>query len=126
MNPDVIVYVAQILTGVATLIVAFVLLYQLKLQHSVAQRDLVLTINQQRQDLALAVANNPELSDINYRGGHDFGDLNNQSERIRFNRIFAAEMSLSNIAQEYSDLLHVDPDLALKTSFALFPGRRKF
>ena len=35
-------------------------------------------------------------------------------------------MSLSNIAQEYSDLLHVDPDLALKTSFALFPGRRKF
>ena len=74
MNPDVIVYVAQILTGVATLIVAFVLLYQLKLQHSVAQRDLVLTINQQRQDLALAVANNPELSDINYRGGHDFGD----------------------------------------------------
>ena len=80
MNPDVIVYVAQILTGVATLIVAFVLLYQLKLQHSVAQRDLVLTINQQRQDLALAVANNPELSDINYRGGHDFGDLNNQSE----------------------------------------------
>ena len=35
-------------------------------------------------------------------------------------------MSLSNIAQEYADLLHVDPDLALKTSFALFPGRRKF
>ena len=24
------------------------------------------------------------------------------------------------------DLLHVDPDLALKTNFALFPGRRKF
>ena len=40
--------------------------------------------------------------------------------------MFAAEMSLSNIAQEYADLLHVDPDLALKTSFALFPGRRKF
>ena len=74
----------------------------------------------------MAVANNPELSDINYRGGHDFGDLNNQSERIRFNRIFAAELSLSNIAQEYSDLLHVDPDIALKTNFALFPGRRKF
>ena len=35
-------------------------------------------------------------------------------------------MSLSNIAQEYADLLHVDPDMALKTSFALFPGRRKF
>jgi hypothetical protein len=72
------------------------------------------------------VATNTDLSDINFRGGHDFADLNNQSERIRFNRLFAAEMSLSNIAQEYADLLQVDPDLALKTSFALFPGRRKF
>ena len=59
MNPDLIVYFAQILTGIATLIVAFVLLYQLKLQQSEAQRELVLTINQQRQDLAHAVANNP-------------------------------------------------------------------
>jgi hypothetical protein len=35
-------------------------------------------------------------------------------------------MNLSNIAQEYSDLLHVDPDQQLRTNFALFPGRRKF
>lgn len=126
MNAEIIIYGAQILTGLATLVVAFVLTHQLKQQRSEAQRELVLAINQQRQDLHVAVANNPELSDINYRGGHDFGDLNNQSERIRFNRIFAAELSLSNIAQEYSDLLHVDPDIALKTNFALFPGRRKF
>ena len=126
MSLEIIVYVAQMLTAIATLAVAFVLVYQLKQQHSEAQRDLALSINQQRQDLAIAVANNPDLSDINFRGGHDFGDLNNQSERIRFNRMFAAEMSLSNIAQEYADLLHVDPDMALKTSFALFPGRRKF
>tara|TARA_B100001123_G_scaffold115283_1_gene134432 strand:+ start:118 stop:636 length:519 start_codon:yes stop_codon:yes gene_type:complete len=126
MSAEIIVYGAQIITGLATLVVAFVLVFQLKQQRSVAQRELVLAINQQRQDLAIAVANNPDLSDINFRGGHDFGDLNNQSERIRFNRMFAAEMSLSNIAQEYADLLHVDPDMALKTSFALFPGRRKF
>ena len=126
MSAEIIVYGAQIITGLATLVVAFVLVFQLKQHRSVAQRELVLAINQQRQDLAIAVANNPDLSDINFRGGHDFGDLNNQSERIRFNRMFAAEMSLSNIAQEYADLLHVDPDMALKTSFALFPGRRKF
>ncbi|MEC7836261.1 MAG: hypothetical protein VYB13_04295 [Chloroflexota bacterium] len=126
MSAEIIVYGAQIITGLATLVVAFVLVFQLKQQRSVAQRELVLAINQQRQDLAIAVANNPDLSDINFRGGHDFADLHNQSERIRFNRMFAAEMSLSNIAQEYADLLHVDPDLALKTSFALFPGRRKF
>ncbi|MCH2313240.1 MAG: hypothetical protein MK411_04365 [SAR202 cluster bacterium] len=126
MSVEIVIYGAQIVTGLATLVVAFVLFFQLKQQRSVAQRELVLAINQQRQDLAVAVATNPDLSDINFRGGHDFADLNNQSERIRFNRLFAAEMSLSNIAQEYADLLHVDPDLALKTSFALFPGRRKF
>tara|TARA_B100001750_G_scaffold205378_1_gene182392 strand:- start:14 stop:520 length:507 start_codon:yes stop_codon:yes gene_type:complete len=126
MSLEIIVYVAQMLTAIATLAVAFVLVYQLKQQHSEAQRDLALSINQQRQDLAVAIANNPELSEINARGGHDFGALNNQAERVRFNRIFAAEMSLSNIAQEYADLLHVDPDLALRTNFALFPGRRKF
>ena len=35
-------------------------------------------------------------------------------------------MNLSNIAEQYSDLLHVDPDFALKVNLALFPGRRKF
>ena len=100
MDVELIAYGAQIMTGLATLIVAFVLVYQLKQQYSESQRQLVLSINQQRQDLAVAVANNPELSDINFRGGHDFADLNNQYARIRFNRIFADEMSLSNIAQK--------------------------
>ena len=35
-------------------------------------------------------------------------------------------MNLSNIAEQYSDLLHVDPDFALKVNLSLFPGRRKF
>ena len=77
MHLEIIVYVAQMLTAIATLAVAFVLVYQLKQQHSEAQRDLALSINQQRQDLAVAIANNPELSEINARGGHDFGALNN-------------------------------------------------
>jgi hypothetical protein len=82
MSAEIVIYGAQIITGLATLVVVFVLVFQLKQQPSVAQRELVLAINQQRQDLAVAVANNPDLSDINFRGGHDFADLNNQSERI--------------------------------------------
>ena len=35
-------------------------------------------------------------------------------------------MNLSNIAEQYTDLLQVDPDFALKVNLALFPGRRKF
>ena len=115
MTIDVIVYVAQLLTALATFAVAFVLVYQLRMQHSEAQRQLVLSINEQRQYLALALARDPDLSSINSRGGADYGDLN-QGERIRFNRIFQAEMNLSNIAQ----------DQQLRTNFALFPGRRKF
>ena len=54
MSAEIIVYGAHIITGLATLVVAFVLVLQLKQQRSVAQRELVLTINQQRQDLAIA------------------------------------------------------------------------
>ena len=125
MTLDIIIYIAEMLPALATLAVAYVLTYQLRLQRAEAQRQLVLSINEQRQYLALTLAGDPDLSSINSRGGADYGDLN-QIERIRFNRIFQAEMSLSNIAQEYADLLHVDPDAALRTNFALFPGRRKF
>ena len=41
MNAEIIVYGAQILTGLATLVVAFVLTHQLKQQRSEAQRELV-------------------------------------------------------------------------------------
>ena len=98
MTLDLIVYFAQMLTALATLAVAYVLITQVRLQHAEAQRQLVLSINEQRQHLALTLAGDPELSSINSRGGADYGDLN-QMERIRFNRIFQAEMSLSNIDQ---------------------------
>ena len=52
MSAEIIVYGAQIITGLATLVVAFVLVFQLKQQRLVAQRELVLDINKQRQDLA--------------------------------------------------------------------------
>tara|TARA_B100000427_G_scaffold313967_1_gene306744 strand:- start:230 stop:754 length:525 start_codon:yes stop_codon:yes gene_type:complete len=126
MDFELIMYATQMLTGLATFIVALVLIYELKQQHRDAQRELVLAINEQRQSLAIALANNPELSEINFRGGHDFADLKNQEERTRFFRIFSTEMNLSNIAEQYSDLLHVDPDFSLKVNLALFPGRRKF
>ena len=89
MDYQFIMNVAQIITGLATLLVAFVLLYQLRQQHRDAQRELVLAINEQRQSLAISLADNPELSEINNRGGHDFNDLKNQEERTRFFRIFA-------------------------------------
>ena len=126
MDTQLIISIAQIITGIATFFVAIALVYQLRQQHKDAKRELVLAINEQRQNLAIALADNPKLSEINYRGGHDFNDLNNQEERTRFYRIFQAEMNLSNIAEQYTDLLQVDPDFALKVNLALFPGRRKF
>ena len=62
MDYQFIMNVAQIITGLATLLVAFVLLYQLRQQHRDAQREIVLAINEQRQSLAISLADNHELS----------------------------------------------------------------
>ena len=66
MDFELIMYATQMLTGLATFIVALVLIYELKQQHRDAQRDLVLAINEQRQSLSIALANTPELSEITF------------------------------------------------------------
>ena len=45
MDFELIMYATQMLTGLATFIVALVLIYELKQQHRDAQRELVLAIN---------------------------------------------------------------------------------
>ncbi|GIS31050.1 MAG: hypothetical protein Ct9H90mP2_14330 [Dehalococcoidia bacterium] len=79
-----IVIIAQIITGLATLIVALVLLYQLRQQHKDAERDLILSINSQRLSLVSMLASDKELSEIQYRGNHNFDDLRNPEERTRY------------------------------------------
>ena len=55
MDFELIMYATQMLTGLATFIVALVLIYELKQQHRDAQRELVLAINEQRQSLSDAL-----------------------------------------------------------------------
>ena len=124
METDFIVSYAQIISAVATFIVAFVLLYELKQQHKDAERDLILSINQQRLDL-ISLLSDEKMSEIQYRGNHDFDALENQKERTRYFRQFSAEMYLHNISNQYSDLINIDAKQFLKNQLSLFPGMRK-
>ncbi|MDG2101442.1 MAG: hypothetical protein P8K05_03780 [Dehalococcoidia bacterium] len=124
METEIIVSYAQIISAVATFIVAFVLLYELKQQHKDAERDLILSINQQRLDL-ISLLSDEKMSEIQYRGNHDFDDLKDQKERTRYYRQFSAEMYLHNISNQYSDLINIDAKRFLKNQLSLFPGMRK-
>ena len=65
------------------------------------------------------------LSELQYRGNHNFEDLKDQDERTRYYRQFAAEMNLHNISILYSDLIQLDAKNYLKNQLGLFPGMRK-
>ncbi|MAU24643.1 MAG: hypothetical protein CL706_04445 [Chloroflexi bacterium] len=119
------VVIAQIVTSTATLIVALVLVYQLRQQRRDAERDVILSINSQRLALSTSLNSDKTLSELQYRGNHNFEDLKDQDERTRYYRQFAAEMNLHNISILYSDLIQLDAKNYLKNQLGLFPGIRK-
>ena len=127
------VVIAQIITGIATLTVAFVLVFQLRkqneqlsLQHRDAERDLIISIREISSSRGSAMGSNPEWQEINYRGLHDFDALENQLERVQFYSAFTHSIHLHNLQTMYSDLLEIDAENNLKNWFAVFPGTRKF
>ncbi|MQF83729.1 MAG: hypothetical protein FI736_02800 [SAR202 cluster bacterium] len=127
------VVIAQIITGFATLSVAFVLVFQLRkqneqlsLQHRDAERNLIISIREIASSRGSAIASNPEWQEINYRGLHDFDALENQLERVQFYTSFTHQIHLHNLQTMYSDLLEIDAEKNLKNWFAVFPGTRKF
>ena len=85
------VLVAQIITGLATLIVALVLVFQLKKQNqqlSIQHKDSVSnSINQFRQrfeDITKETVTNKEFAEIWVRGSLNWNNLKSDDERYRF------------------------------------------
>ena len=98
------VVIAQIITGFATLSVAFVLVFQLRkqneqlsLQHRDAERNLIISIREIASSRGSAMGSNPEWQEINYRGLHDFDALENQLERVQFYSAFTHCIHLHNL-----------------------------
>ena len=56
----------------------------------------------------ISLLSDEKMSEIQYRGNHDFDALENQKERTRYFRQFSAEMYLHNISNQYSDLMSED------------------
>ena len=80
------VVIAQIVTSTATLIVALVLVYQLRQQRRDAERDVILSINSQRLALSTSLNSDKTLSELQYRENHNFEDLKDQDDRTRYYR----------------------------------------
>ena len=115
------VVIAQIITGMATLTVATVLVFQLRkqneqlsLQHRDAERNLIVSIREIASSRGSAMGANPEWQDISYRGLHDFDSLKNQLERVQFYSAFTHQLHLHNLQTMYSDLLEIDAEKNLK------------
>ena len=86
--------IAQIVTGIATLIVAVVLLFQLRkqnqqldIQHKDTVGNVINQLNTRIENLDKLTISDPELNDLWIRGSRDWNNLKNDNERFRFRNL---------------------------------------
>ena len=95
---------AQIITGMATLIVAMVLVFQLRKQNeqlAIQHKDqLGNAVNQFKtrfEDITKETVTNSDLADIWIRGSKDWNNLKSDVERYRFRNHYRQYFNLSLI-----------------------------
>ena len=81
----------QIVTGIATLIVAVVLLFQLRkqnqqlnIQHKDTVGNVINQLNTRIENLDKLTISDPELNDLWIRGSRDWNNLKDDNERFRW------------------------------------------
>ena len=79
------VLIAQLITGIATLLVASVLIYELRIQHNDSVRDFQFQRETQLLEITNLVLENNEFTDLWIRGGEDYNNLKTDVERYQFN-----------------------------------------
>ena len=86
--------IAQIVTGIATLIVAIVLLFQLRkqnqqlnIQHKDTVGNVINQLNTRIENLDKLTISDPELNDLWIRGSRDWNNLKDDNERFRFRNL---------------------------------------
>ena len=105
------VVIAQIITGLATLIVALVLVFQLRkqntqiniqnkqleLQHKDAERDFITQFDTRFSDIQKDIFTNDDMTSIWLRGSLSWENLKNDTERYRYRSLYRQLMRLSLI-----------------------------
>ena len=94
--------IAQIITGLATLIVALVLVFQLRkqneqiniqnkqleLQHKDTERDFITQFDTRFEDIQKNIYSNDDMASIWVRGSLSWENLKNDTERYRYRNIY--------------------------------------
>ena len=89
-----IVEIGNLITGIATLVVAIVLLFQLRkqnqqldIQHKDTVGNVINQFSTRVENLDKLTINDPELNDLWIRGSRDWNNLKDDNERFRFRNL---------------------------------------
>ena len=110
-----IIEVGNLITGIATLIVAIVLLFQLRTNHSDSYRELTFKSFEIGQSRMSSLFNDKELSDIYIKSNNDSKTLN-EHEKFRLFSFFA--LHFGQLATDYTRKARRE-DYYYKTTMAL-------
>mgnify|MGYP001385620800 FL=1 len=107
--------VAQIITGVATFIVAIVLVFQLRkqneqlrIQHRDSVREANYQIGSRFEDVTKETVLDESLADIWLRGAEDWNNLKTDVERYRFRNHYRQYMMILNAWYDTEDVEYPD------------------
>jgi hypothetical protein len=123
---------AQIITGSATLLVALVLMFQLKqqndqlkLQHKDFAQQIKNQIGDRRTSATFALLGNPKYRDMIFNARYDYKILKDRHERTIFHQWIISTLELTLMKNFYSDETGYEKSLHLKEILASSPGIRE-
>ena len=126
------VVIAQIITGSATLIVALVLMYQLKQQNDqlkLQQNDFVQQIKNQigerRTSGNYSLLANKELSEMIFNARYDYKILQDRHQKTIFHQWVITTLEFTLLKNLFSDETGYEKSLHLKEILASSPGIRE-
>ena len=125
------VVIAQIITGIATLIVALVLVFQLRQQNNqlkLQRMDFTQQIKNQiverRTNTVLTQATNPEIAKIMRNGRYDYSTIDNDHKTF-FHQMLITTLELLLLKNFYSNETGYEKSLHLRELLGSSPGGRK-
>ena len=126
------VVIAQLITGTATLIVALVLVFQLKQQNDqlkLQQKDFVQQIKNQigerRTSGNYSLLANKELSEMIFNARYDYKTLQDRHQKTIFHQWVITTLEFTLLKNLFSDETGYEKSLHLKEILASSPGIRE-
>lgn len=122
---------SQLISGIATLIIAIILVFQLRKQNDELahqrdnfNKDLSIQIQERWDSLALSLATNREMLDIYMRGRQDYNSLSDPTEENIFHWVSTSAINLLLMKYTYGDIAGFDRKRHITELLGRSPGIR--